>query len=242
MSILVMSDIHGNQKALEAVLAKAAEHGDIQACILLGDVIDYGMHSNEVIEIIKRLPYPIICSIRGNHEDGVIREDYSRFSSKRGKESAKYTRESLSQASWSYLLEQMSEEGKACFAYKGKKCLAVHGSLRDEYWGRLEPGEAPELYGDYDYVFSGHSHVPCFLEKFAACQDETRRDKKKITFINPGSVGQPRNLNNMAQFAVVDMDSESISFEKAKYDICAEQSAFCGQVDDFYCERLERGV
>ena len=63
-----------------------------------------------------------------------------------------------------------------------------------------------------------------------------------MIFINPGSVGQPRNLNPMAQFVVLDMKKEQINFEKTEYDIDAEQAAFCGQTDDFYCERLRWGI
>ena len=97
-------------------------------------------------------------------------------------------------------------------------------------------------YRDYDYIFSGHSHLPHFIEKFTTCEDARRRNKKKVIFINPGSVGQPRNLNNMAQFAVLDTETEQVTFEKVRYNIQEEQSAYHGQVDEFYRERLEWGI
>ena len=62
MNILIMSDIHGNLDALERILEKV-KHQEVQGCVLLGDRIDYGMHSNEVIEHIQKLNYPILCSI-----------------------------------------------------------------------------------------------------------------------------------------------------------------------------------
>lgn len=95
MRIMVMSDIHGNKTAFQAVLERSAKIGNIGACILLGDLIDYGMHSNEVIQMAKALPYPVICNIRGNHEEAIIREEYGRFSSERGKACAKYTRTTM---------------------------------------------------------------------------------------------------------------------------------------------------
>ena len=242
MKLLIISDIHGNRAAFQAVLEKAAQIQDIAVCINLGDIIDYGMHSNEVIEMARYLPYQMICNIRGNHEDAVIREDYSRFSSERGRDSARYTRSILTQGSWDYIRNVMADCGKQEFTLAGKKCLAVHGSLADEYWTSLKPEEALGEYSSYDYVFSGHSHQPFLVEKFYPCEDVLRRNKKKVTFINPGSIGQPRNLNNMAQFVILDMESENVSFEKVKYDIIAEQAAYHGQVDDFYRERLEWGV
>lgn len=279
MKLLILSDIHGNQAALQAVLTKAAQTADIEACILLGDIIDYGMHSNEVIQMIRNLPYPVLCNIRGNHEDAVIQDIYDRFSSERGRDCARYTRSILNQDSWDYICHEMEPLGMKEFSCGGKKCLAVHGSLEDMYWKSIKPenicldgGESeysawkqtgtsvvkpdsvapdstalasmqPELkYRDYDYIFSGHSHLPHFIERYTACEDTRRRNKRKVIFINPGSVGQPRNLNNMAQFAVLDTETEQVTFEKVRYNIQEEQSAYHGQVDEFYRERLEWGI
>ena len=242
MQVMVLSDIHGNKTAFQAVLERSAKIGNIGACILLGDLIDYGMHSNEVVQMVRSLPYPVICSIRGNHEEAVIQEEYSRFSSERGRACAKYTRNDLNQESWNYLQDEMAGRGWMTFEYGKKKCLAIHGSLEDEYWTGIGMGVTPESYKDYDYVFSGHSHLPHFIEKYVTVQDSKRRNKKKVIFINPGSVGQPRNLNPLAQFALLDMENERVIFEKVAYDIFTEQSAYHGQVDDFYRERLEWGI
>lgn len=123
-----------------------------------------------------------------------------------------------------------------------KKCLAVHGSLEEPYWKGIDLTKTLKEYSNYDYVFSGHTHLPHFIEKYYVCDDMQRRNKKKTVFINPGSVGQPRNLNNMAQFVILDMETERIAFEKVKYDIGAEQADYDGQVDAFYRERLRWGI
>lgn len=240
MNVLIMSDIHGNMEALEKVLEKV-KHYDIQGCILLGDLIDYGMHSNEVVEYIHKLSYPILCNIWGNHEHAIVNESYERFSSDRGRESAGHTRQSLSDSTWSYLTG-MESVGRKEFICAGKKCLAVHGSEEDIYWGSIQPGQELSEYHQYDYVFSGHSHHPHFFEKYYEAEDIKRRNKKKTIFINPGSVGQPRNLNPMAQAVLLNTETEEISFVKAVYDIKKEQDAFTEQVDSFYRERLEYGV
>lgn len=242
MKILVMSDIHGNEQALNAVITKTEANYRIDACFLLGDIIDYGMHSNEVIEMIKKLPYPVFCNIRGNHEDAVVTDSYEHFSSERGEQSAKYTRSVLSEEAWQYIRHEMTSSGVYVFECAQRRCLAVHGSLADQYWKSINIEKDFLDYVDYDYVFSGHSHLPHFVEKYYPVEDARKRNKKKIIFINPGSVGQPRNHNPMAQFVVFDMETEAIFFDKAAYDISKEQSAYVGQVDEFYKERLEVGV
>lgn len=242
MKILIMSDIHGNEQALNAVLKKAGANYRIDACFLLGDIIDYGMHSNEVIDIIKTLRYPILCNIRGNHEEAVLTDDYRFFSSERGRQSAQYTKSILKKEAWNYIRNVMAQSGMLEFECAGRKCLAVHGNLEDQYWKNLDTGKDLSAYAAYDYVFSGHSHLPHFVEKYYPVTDERRRNKKKVIFINPGAVGQPRNLNAMAQFAVLDMETEAIAFEKAAYNIAKEQAAYIGQVDGFYKDRLEVGV
>lgn len=242
MKILILSDIHGNLTALQAVLAKVRSTYEIDACMLLGDLIDYGMHSNEVIGVVAAMPYPVLCSLRGNHEQAVLGGEYERFSSERGRRSAQYTRSILSEDSWRYLRERMAPAGQQTVFVEHKKVLAVHGSLSDPYWESLRPGQAEAAYAAYDYVFSGHSHQPHFWERYYEAEDPAHRNKKKVLFINPGSVGQPRNLNPMAQFAVFDTAAETVFMEKAAYEIRREQAAFHGQVDDFYRERLEKGV
>lgn len=242
MKLLILSDIHGNLNALDAVLNTILKKHVIDACVLLGDIIDYGMHSNEVIQKIQSLNYPLLCNIRGNHEEAIIQKDYSRFSSERGKESARYTRSILNKESWDYITNVMTCAGKYEFEMDGRKCLAVHGSLQDEYWKSINPDVDPEPYAEYGFVFSGHSHLPHFFEKYVKTDNPETRNKKKIIFINPGSVGQPRNINNFAQYAVLDTNTEEVLMGKEQYNIKEEQRAYHGQVDDFYKERLELGV
>ncbi len=242
MQILLLSDIHGNLQALQAVLEKVKRDYQIGGCVLLGDLIDYGMHSNEVIGILKNLTYPVLCNIWGNHEHAVYHDAYGRFSSERGKCSARHTKKILTQESWEYIRGEMKKEGTFSFECGRKRCLAVHGSLEDEYWISIKPENRLEEYREFDYVFSGHSHIPHFVEKFYGSDKSGTRNKKKVIFINPGSAGQPRNLNNMAQFAVFETQEEKVVFDKAAYDIEKEQESFTGEVDPFYRDRLEKGI
>ena len=240
MNILILSDIHGNLNALQAVKT-AVQSNKIDACALLGDVIDYGMHSNEVIKEIQQLPYKILCNIRGNHEEAVISNNYDRFSSERGRDCAKYTRSKLNNNSWQYI-NNMCLGGKNEFNIDGKLFLAVHGSLKDNFWTSISVNDDLSEYKNYDYVLSGHSHLPHFFEKYSTCDNPSKRNKKKTIFINPGSVGQPRNHNSMAQYAILNTTTEEIEFKKIMYDIENEQLAYHGQVDEFYKLRLKEGI
>ena len=108
--IAILSDIHGNLFALEEVFN---DFKDIDSIILLGDLIDYGMQSNEVVEFIKEnLSSKIICNIWGNHENAILTDDYNHFSSQRGVESAKFTNSQLTDASRDYLNNELIKEGK----------------------------------------------------------------------------------------------------------------------------------
>lgn len=242
MNILILSDIHGNKSALQSVLKDA--EGKYEGIILLGDIIDYGPHSNEVIGIMKGLSgqIPVLCNIRGNHEQAIIEDDYIRFSSERGIQCAKNTRKELKEKSWEYITQEMADNGLYEFSIDGKVCLAVHASLEDIYWKALDISQDLERYKIYDYVFTGHSHVPHFFEIYYEINDLVHRNKKKTMFINPGSVGQPRNHNPMAQYAILNIETENILLLKTEYDIQTEQSDFSAAIDRFYKERLETGI
>ena len=99
----VLADIHGNLYALKSVMEDISSRS-VDKIILLGDLVDYGMQSNEVIDFInKELHIPIMVNIWGNHEKAIIDKDFSRFSGNRGVESAKYTEKTLSESNKSYL-------------------------------------------------------------------------------------------------------------------------------------------
>lgn len=239
--ILILGDVHGNMAALDSVLHEASQK-EINGIILLGDLIDYGPHSNEVIKRMSDIPKEkIIINIWGNHERAIVCEEFGRFSSKRGELSAKYTRSRLTENSFAYL-EQMNQKGMEVFYIKGRKCLAVHGSLEDFFWKSIAAGENSLQYMDFDYVFSGHSHIPHVYQYFYESDNKEFRYKKRTIFINPGSAGQPRNHNPNAHFAIWDTENESVELLTVKYDIESEIKGFTDDVDVFYKERLRKGI
>ena len=238
----ILSDIHGNLYALENVV-RDMEQYPLDGVILLGDLIDYGMQSNEVVEYIRtRLQERVICNIWGNHERAILTDDYARFSSQRGVDCARHTASRLSDESRNYLDDMLIHEGVMDFDLDRIKVLAVHGSLEDHYWKAIAPDNVRGDYSGYDLVLSGHSHYSHFFTRFYDADDPERRNKHAVRFINPGSVGQPRNHNPNAQYALIDIETENVLLRSVSYDIEAAMSLFDGSVDDFYRERLKTGV
>ena len=238
--IAILSDIHGNISALKNVLADVGKMG-AERFIILGDVIDYCMHSNEVIEMLKNIDDKVICNIWGNHEYAIMKDDYTRFSSQRGVDCAKYTKSILTEASFDYI-GKMDCKGMKELTIDGKKVLCVHGDMDDHYWSSVRTFSDLSSYKDYDYVLSGHGHRPHCFDEYYEIDDPKMRNRRKCIFVNPGSVGQPRNQNSRAQYCIIDFGTEEITFRKVEYDIQSEMDAFNGKVDDYYRERLRYGV
>lgn len=240
--ILILSDIHGNLEALKAVLYKE-DLTNVSGIILLGDLIDYGPHSNEVIQLLMdELPEEkILINLWGNHENAILTETFAGFSSQRGIESAKYTSSILNCKSRDYL-EKLEPSGIKPFRLGVKKCLAVHGSLDNTLWTSIFPENIHGNYKEYDYVFSGHSHYPHCFDVFYENEDPAYRNKKRVLFLNPGSVGQPRDHSPYASYALMDLKTEEVQLKKVPYDVKKTIKHFSDQVDEFYKTRLKRGI
>lgn len=240
--ILVLSDIHGNLEALQTVLHKE-DLTKISGIILLGDLIDYGPHSNEVIQLLME-EFPkekVLINLWGNHENAILTETFTVFSSQRGNESAKYTASILNSKSKDYL-KKLEPSGMKEFALGRKKCLAVHGSLKNVFWTSIFPENINGNYRKYDYVFSGHSHCPHCFEVFYKNKDSAYRNKKRVLFLNPGSVGQPRDHNPYASYALISPETEEVRLKRIPYDVEKEIKCFSNQVNVFYQLRLKKGI
>lgn len=236
MQIGVISDIHANLSALNSTIKDCfKKYGDKIKFIHLGDCIDYGMRPNEVIGALKALDDNIIVSIKGNHERALFGFECERFSSKRGLEANNYTKAVITGDSLEYI--KNFKDSYYELEVSGKKILVIHGDLDDIYWGKMNDDEILNpSYLNYDYVISGHTHIPSLRNVI------NKEKTKKTIFINPGSVGQPRNLNPKAQYCVIDFSLDTIKFEGVRYDILSEQKLYDGNIDNYYKERLLRGI
>lgn len=244
-SLIILSDIHGNLSALDAVIEDFERRAyEVAGIAILGDIINYGMRPNDVIERLKNLSrkYDISVNLFGNHEKALIDGDTSHFSTERGKRILDFTRNNLSSDSLEYI-KGLTKEGFSDKVIGGKRILFIHGSLTDPYWGKLNPDTTAYIqYSQYDYVISGHSHIPHLYENFYPAENPEYRNKKKTIFLNPGSVGQPRNHNPRAQYLYLEIGAEVFHFNSVEYDVDAEKDLFNEQVDSFYADRLINGI
>ena len=241
MKFAILSDIHANLTALETVFDYIDNKyiNEEVRLIILGDLINYGPRPNETIDLIKkRDPFALIL---GNHEQSFKTGEVTRFSSKRGIESLKFTATILNSHSKDFIA--LYNRGTLELEIANRKVLLVHGDLTDVFWGKMNKEEMEKkIYARFDFVLSGHTHIPHFVEIFYFSNRPLYRNKRKTIFINPGSVGQPRNHNNCAQFCITDFSTECICFKKIIYNIGKETSYFSNNIDSFYKKRLEAGI
>ena len=243
MRLVLLSDIHANVTALQAVLKDIESVGKVDSFALLGDFVNYGPRPNEAIEIAKQLPKPLIVNLWGNHEYSIFGGSLERFATDRGRAVLQYTNSILTQESHDYLDKEMEHSGYQKCQIDGKSFLYMHGNLNDPYWGKFGVDKMnDERFVEYDYVISGHSHVPHYVEHFFASDNVAYRNKKRTIFINPGSVGQPRNHNPYAQYGILDIESGNYEHRSVWYDIEEEQKWYNNSVDVFYKERLILGI
>jgi len=240
MILAVFSDIHANLTALKACYAHLRNNCQEAKIIILGDYIDYGPRPNEVIEFIQSMkPEVVLC---GNHERAIFYDESMYFSTSRGVESVMYTKSILNQQSCDFLQQHL--EGKYVFITETKKILFIHGELSNVFWGKMPYTEMQNNnnYKEFDFVISGHTHVPHLVEMLYPNVNALLREQTKTIFINPGSIGQPRNHCKHAQYVLLDTETEEVFFFKIPYNIMQEQSYFNHKQDIFYKERLTHGI
>lgn len=230
IKLAILSDIHANYEGLTAVL-KHAQAQDIQQYILLGDYIDYGANPNEVLQQISKLD--ILLAILGNHDDAILRDDCSRFRTYHGKKSFEWTRGILTEASMCILKDLGNYEAKS----SQYSISLYHGNHQDILWGNVfintPESELLKLLeaADTQIVLVGHSHLQFCMSiqgKF---------------IINPGSVGQPRNGDNRAQYAILDTETLAVQLHRVEYNYgLAALKIFNNNINPFLAHRLFLGI
>lgn len=243
MRLVLLSDIHANLTALKAVQQDIDTIGDFDGYAFLGDLVNYGPRPNEVIDAVRQLSLKTVVNLWGNHEYSIFGGSLDRFATDRGRAVLKYTEAILTEDSRDYIDKMMSHVGYQECLVEQKQILFVHGNLDDPFWGKLGMKKMnDERYARYDYVISGHSHIPHYAECFFPSDNKEYRNKKRTIFINPGSVGQPRNHNPLAQYGILDTHTGSYEHRCVWYDVETEQKLFGDRVDRFYKDRLTLGV
>ncbi|MCG8349441.1 MAG: metallophosphatase family protein [Chloroflexales bacterium] len=219
MRILIVSDIHSNIVALEAVLAAA---GSYDALWCLGDTIGYGPSPNECVAAIMARAD---VSISGNHDLACLgKVDLSDFNPDARKANI-WNGKQLNSTHHTWL-DQLEAKQQI-----DERFTVAHGSPREPVWEYLlMPVQALENAPFFatQVCFIGHSHVQMGfrLGPNSACERFLPENGQVITlnddlrfFINPGSVAQPRDHDPRAAYATLDNEAGTISFHRISYDI-----------------------
>jgi diadenosine tetraphosphatase ApaH/serine/threonine PP2A family protein phosphatase len=215
----IISDIHGNLEALQAVLEYLESYEKkIDKIICLGDIVGYGADPGECIRLTKEISDVILA---GNHDFAVSEqtsvEDFNHYA----KEAVLWSRDALNE-------EELDFLKKLPLIYRDNGTDFVHSSLhRPESWRYLLG--TPDTYIDFQIMeekilFVGHTHVPVIFEDdgtqikiLTSTEVSLNVDKKYI--INVGSVGQPRDRDPRASFVIFDLEENFVKRIRVDYDI-----------------------
>lgn len=220
----IISDVHGNLSALDAVLHMATEYGAQEVCCL-GDVVGYGSDARECVARVREKCRYVV---RGNH-DAKVRSPRGEGMRPEAQIALDYTASVLDDADIDWL---------AALPHPQKvnnQFVLAHGALTayDDYILKQDDvrknlAKMTEDYPQQSLLFFGHTHLPMVLTNNGAKTDF--RDGGMINIsstrqylINPGSVGQPRDGNPAACFCIYDASDGQVVFLRAEYDIDAEQ-------------------
>jgi predicted phosphodiesterase len=242
MKVAVVSDIHANRQAFEAILeAVAASEASELWC--LGDLVGYGAEPDACVELARQ--HVAVC-LAGNHDMAVTGElaldDFSRGASL----AAEWTREVIDPDNLAFLraLTPQGEESSIGL---------YHASPRDPVWEYVLSALLAELCLDaqeHRICLVGHSHVALSFVRNEGepATGEPRRGGTTLDvthgewLLNPGSVGQPRDGDPRASWLLLDLDGMHATFHRADYDIAGAAAAIrAARLPDSLAERLEYG-
>ena len=227
MRLLVLTDIHANLSALDAALTAA--EGSWQHLVCLGDVVGYGPDPNEVTSRIRELG---AVTIRGNHDKAVAElmptDDFNPVA----KAAVNWTRSQLSNENLDWLA------GLPQGPLEAEGVVLVHGAFQDEDEYVFTPSQALEglLDSTSQVTFFGHTHhqggfayqdpeleVLSLHPRTNEARCALRLEDAKRYLLNPGSIGQPRDTDPRAGFAIADLENHTVEFWRVPYDIAGVQ-------------------
>ena len=243
---LILSDIHGNIDALDSVLRDAAGRYDEIVCC--GDIVGYGASPAEVIEWARG---EVKHCIRGNHDRAVWEREAKSFFNEAAREAINWSIGELASDHIAWL--RALPAGPMWL----DDCGMAHGSPadEDEYLIYSHDLDGVEKVFDRRICFFGHTHVqggwvwerdrPHSLRPPTA--NETQRviqiNEEDLYLVNPGSVGQPRDRDPRAAYAILDTDSALLTFRRVRYDVrSAQNRILAAGLPESLAERLAGGA
>lgn len=247
MRIGILGDIHSNLEALGAVI-EALRRESIDHWVQVGDIVGYGPDPRPCLEIVRSLG----CTVcMGNHDAAVVDVLDTDFFNAYARAAIDWTRRQLVAADIEYLRSLP-------FVVEHRHYTLVHGTLHMPHlFGYvLSPVEAQDSLRQQrtPVGFVGHSHVPAVYVERPDSQDgeldvhydaviETRVERATKVLVNVGSVGQPRDEDPRAAYAIYDTDTGQLSIRRVPYDVATTQAKIRrAGLPDVLAERLSLGV
>lgn len=229
MTTLIVSDLHSNHQALLAVLRHVQRKG-WDEILCLGDFVGYGAEPNQVLDLMRTIPARKIY-IRGNHDRVVAGIEDGEAFNFAARSAALWTRDRLSAANRKFIRSLVIGPVVA------RDGLALcHGSPSDEDEYLFSEYDALRIFRRHNHrlIFFGHTHFPTIFEldsrgeisaEIVRAPRTLKLNPRHRYLINPGSVGQPRDRNPRASFAILDGARSSVRFFRLAYDVGGAQRA-----------------
>ena len=243
MRALIVSDVHSNLEALDAVIAHANAHGGFDAVWCLGDMVGYGPDPSACLQRLRQFD---LVAVAGNHDYAAAGEiDPSDFNGA-AFSAIRWTADQLDADEKRFLAELPTVALQPPFTL-------VHGSLRApivEYLLHPEQAQATFDLLTTPYCLVGHSHYPFICREMQPMpiflplsQDESSPLDENRCIVNPGSVGQPRDRDTRASYALYDSDASAVEHHRVQYDIPATQAKMRQpSLPQYLIDRLDHGV
>lgn len=239
MKYAIFADIHANLEALEAVLQHARSSG-CDKFVCLGDIVGYNASPAECLELVKALDCP---TVKGNHDE----ESSGNHSLERmnavAQKALLWTREQLSdeQKTWLRRLRMVRQVGQFTI---------VHSTLdQPNAWNYVTnkfDAMSNFTYQFTNLCFHGHTHIPRIFVQSPRVnlleESEIVLEDDNKYFINVGSVGQPRDNDWRASYAVYDVEAKKVSIQRVEYDLATTQAKIrAAGLPELLATRLESG-
>lgn len=223
MRYLIFSDLHSNDEAFAAVLARVRRK-KYDKVVVLGDFVGYGANPNKVVDRVRNIKREKVM-IRGNHDKVVVGVESGDLFNSVALFAARWTDQRLTPANRKLL--QSLRMGPVVVDGDFAIC---HGSPRDEDAYIFSDFDAYLNFRESNWkvCFFGHSHIPSVftLEKSSIRVEVIRGERTKLVLdprkrylINPGSIGQPRDRNPHAAYAIFDAAERIVFFDRVPYDV-----------------------
>lgn len=222
MRVAVLSDIHSNLPALDAVLAALPE---VDAVWQLGDVVGYGP---DPVGVIERLASRAAGGVRGNHDAAALGDLSTEMFNDDARTAVEWSGTQLTPSTRAWLAALPTTRQEDAFTL-------VHASPRDPVWEYVyAPSIAARAFEslDTEHCLVGHTHVPVVfrqshggIETVEPAIGEPLQLDERRAILNPGSVGQPRDGDPRASAMVLDIDARTATWLRVPYPIERTQAA-----------------